>query len=95
MVKVELTPEECHQICEHMFYEPNRLLQMIEKKEDEIAKYEKEKQRALPRRTKTLDSWIQEEERMIKECKDEIKIANGLMEKLKDHTTEDSRWRRI
>ena len=77
-----------------MFYEPNRLLQMIEKKEDEIAKYEKEKQRALARRAKTLDSWIQEQERMIKECKDEIKIANGLMEKLKDHTTKDSRWQK-
>ena len=92
MVKVELTPEECHQICEHMFYEPNRLLQMIEKKEDEIAKYEKEKQRALPRRAKTLDSIIQKEKRMIEDCKDEIKIANSVMEKLKDHTTKSTRW---
>ena len=92
MVKVELTPEECYEICNLIFYQPNHLEQVIDKKLGEIVQYEKEKQSALPRRTKTLDSIIQEEKRMIKDCKDEIKIANSVMEKLKDHTTKSGRW---
>ena len=84
MVKVELTPEECHFICRAAFY-TNRCVEIIEQNEEELAGFLKEKETALPRRTKTLNNYIQMCENQIKHEKELIKVMNSLMKKLKEH----------
>ena len=91
MVKVELTPEECDFICSAAFY-TIRNKEVIEMRENELAELEREKETALPRRTKTIDKDIKSIKHSIKWQEDELKVKNSLMEKLKDHTTRDERW---
>ena len=91
MVKVELTPEECDFICTAAFY-TNRCVEILEQNEEELAEFEKEKETALPRRTKTLNGYIQMCENQIKHEKEQIKVMNSLMEKLKDSTPSGGRF---